>query len=62
MESGFDTAVEHGSDNIFAYLGLPDPDGHLLKAELVGRINAIIGERGITNTEASRLLGLVHLR
>ena len=53
-----DTAVERGSGNVFADLDLPDADGHLLKAELVSRIDAIIRQRGITQTEAARLLGL----
>ena len=58
MANTSDIAVERGSGNVFADLGLPDPDGHLLKAELVGRIDTIIGERGMTETEAARLLGL----
>ena len=37
MTTTTDTAVERGSGNVFADLGLPDPNGHLLKAELVGR-------------------------
>ena len=53
-----DTAVKRGSGNVFADLGLPDPEGDLLKAELVGRIDDVVRERGITETEAARLLGL----
>ena len=53
-----DSAVEHGSGNVFADLGLPDADTHLLKAELVSRIDTIVRQRGITQTEAARLLGL----
>ena len=53
-----DTAIERGSVNVFADLGLPDPDAHLLKAELVSRIDTIVRERGITQTETARLLGL----
>ena len=58
MTNTTDTAVEHGSGNVFADLGLPDPDGLLLKAGLVGRIDDIVRERGLTGTEAARLLGL----
>ena len=58
MTNTTDTAVERGSGNVFADLGLPDPDGHLLKAEPVGRIDDIVCERGISPTEAARLLGL----
>ena len=39
-------------------LDLPDADAHLLKAEIVGRIDAIVRQRGITQTEAARLLGM----
>ena len=53
-----DTAVEPGSGNVFADLGLPDADAHIVKAELVARIDAIVQQRGITQAEAGRLLGL----
>ena len=57
MESN-DIPVERGSGNVFADLGLPDADAHLVKAELVSRIEDIVSQRGITQTEAARLLGL----
>ena len=50
--------VERGSVNAFADLGLPDADAHLLKAELVARIDRIIRQRGLTQVEAAKLLGL----
>ena len=53
-----DTTVERGSGNVFADLGLPDADAHLLKAGLVTRIDAIIRQRGLTQTKAAWLLGL----
>ena len=53
-----DTAVERGSGNVFADLGLPDADAHLVKAGLVSRIDDIVRKRGLTRTEAARLLGL----
>ena len=53
-----DTAVERGSGNVFADLGLPDADARLVKAGLVGRIDDIVRARGITQAEAARLLGL----
>ena len=37
--------IERGSGNVFADLGLPDADAHLLKAELVTRIDRIIRQR-----------------
>ena len=50
--------IQRGSDNVFADLGCPDANTHLLKAELVCRIDAIIRQRNLTQTEAARLLGL----
>ena len=49
---------EEGSGNVFADLGRPDADTHLLKAELVNRIDEIIRRRRMTQAEAARLLGL----
>ena len=57
MESN-DIPIERGSGNVFADLGLPDADAHLVKAELISRIDDIVRARGITQTEAARLLGL----
>jgi predicted XRE-type DNA-binding protein len=53
-----DVKVERGSDNVFTDLGQPDPDAHLLKAELVTRIDEIIRRRGLKQVEAAKLLGL----
>ena len=58
MTRATDTAVERGSGKVFADLGLPDPGAHLLKAELVGRIDDTLRERGIGEPEAARLLDL----
>ena len=57
-----DTAAERGSGNVFADLGFPDADAHLVKAELVSRIDDIVRGRGLTQTEAARLMGLVPTR
>ncbi len=53
-----DNDVERGSGNVFADLGHADADAHLVKAELVGRIDAAVRQRRMTQTEAARLLGL----
>ena len=50
--------VERGSRNVFKDLGHPDPEMHLLKAELVTRIDDIIRGRGLKQVEAAKLLGL----
>ena len=51
-----DSTVERGSGNVFADLGHPEADAHLPKAELVSRIDVTVRRRGITQTEAGRLL------
>ncbi len=50
--------IERGSGNVFADLGRPDAEAHLLKAELVTRIDKIIRQRGLKQVEAAKLLGL----
>ena len=50
--------IERGSGNVFADLGHPDAEAHLLKAELVTRIDKIIRQRGLKQVEAAKLLGL----
>ena len=50
--------IERGSGNVFADLGLPDAETHVLKAELVTRIDEIIRQRGLKQFEAAKLLGL----
>ena len=57
MDDG-DTRVERGSGNVFRDIGHPDPETHLLKAELVTRIDEIIRERRMKQVEAAKLLGL----
>ena len=50
--------ITHGSGNVFADLGRPDAEAHLLKAELVTRIDKIVRQRGFKQVEAAKLLGL----
>jgi len=50
--------TDHDSGNVFADLGLPDPEAHLLKAQLVTRIDDIVRRRGLKQVEAAKLLGL----
>ncbi len=47
-----------GSENVFADLARPDAEAHLLKADLVTRIDKIIRQRGLKQVEAAKLLGL----
>ena len=50
--------VEAGSGNVFADLGLPNPNLALAKAELVRRIRDLIAGRKLTQAKAAQLLGL----
>src|SRR5438445_7998842 len=50
--------VERGSGNVFADLGLPNPDLALAKAELIQHIRTLIAERNLTQVKAAELLGL----
>ena len=46
------------SGNVFADLGLPNADEHFVKAEIVLSIAARIKSKGLTQAEASKLIGL----
>lgn len=47
-----------GPDNLFAELGLPDPEERLLKATLVSRVRAVIADRRMTQKEAGLVMDL----
>ena len=49
---------EEGSGNVFADLGLPNPDLAIAKAELVQRIRGLLAERKLTQAKAAELLGI----
>jgi predicted XRE-type DNA-binding protein len=51
-----DTDFEVGSGNVFADLGLDNPDERRAKATLAAIINAIIAEKGWTQSEAAKRL------
>jgi predicted XRE-type DNA-binding protein len=51
-------SVAAGSGNVFADLGLPNADQELMKARLTLQIYRIIRERGLTQTEAGKILGI----
>jgi predicted XRE-type DNA-binding protein len=50
--------VHRGSGNIFADLGVSHPERVLARAQVMSRIAEIIAERGLTQKEAAKLLGL----
>jgi predicted XRE-type DNA-binding protein len=51
-------SAEKSSGNVFADLGLPNPEDRLAKAELARRISGIITERRLTQAEAAAALGI----
>ena len=46
------------SNNVFADIGIPDPETHLAKAKIVQKLSRIIAAQGLTQTEAGVRLGL----
>jgi len=58
MSNKENTSIRRGSNNVFADLGYADPDTHLLKAQLVNRIDEIISEQKLTQIEAAKIMGL----
>lgn len=49
---------ERSSGNVFADLGLPDAQDRLAKAELAREIGALLGRKGLSQSDAARLLGV----
>ena len=50
--------VEMGTDNIFADIGLPNPEEHLLKAQLVVKITDVMKQRKLKQREAAEIFGI----
>jgi predicted XRE-type DNA-binding protein len=50
--------VTVGSGNVFADLGLPNPEQELLKAQLTLQIYAILKDSGMTQVEIAKILGV----
>ena len=49
---------EVGSGNVFKDLGLPNAEEHLVKAQLVLKIDTILKRRGLKQVDAARLFGV----
>lgn len=58
MSDEVEVTLTPSSGNVFADLGLPDPDLLLAKAEFAIAISSIIRERGLTQSAAARELGV----
>ena len=55
-------SVEMSSGNIFADIGDPEPDRTLARAQVMHRIACIIEERGLTQAQAVKQLGISQAR
>ena len=49
---------EVGSRNVFEDLGLPNAEEHLIKAQLVYKIDTILKDRKLKQVEAGKLFGI----
>jgi predicted XRE-type DNA-binding protein len=49
---------ERSSGNVFADLGLPNADEHLIKAGLVVKIDVTIRERALSQAAAAKVMGI----
>ncbi len=58
MSKRQDTAIRRASKNVFADLGYADADTHLLKAQLMSRVQDTLQDRKLTQTEAARIMGV----
>jgi predicted XRE-type DNA-binding protein len=47
-----------GSGNVFADLGLANPEERLLKSSILIELGRLIGERGLTQIKAAKLVGI----
>jgi predicted XRE-type DNA-binding protein len=50
--------ITESSGNVFADLGLPNPEQELMKAKLTLEIYRIVKQRGMTQAEAANALGI----
>lgn len=50
--------IERSSGNVFADLGISDPDQYLAKAELAAQILKVVRSRRLTQVEAGKRLGI----
>jgi predicted XRE-type DNA-binding protein len=55
---GRKTKATKSSGNVFADLGVPNPEQELLKARLTLQIFRIVKERGLTQAQAGEVLGI----
>lgn len=51
-------ASKRGSENVFADLMVADPETHLLKAQLVARLQEVVRAKKITQAKTAELIGV----
>jgi predicted XRE-type DNA-binding protein len=51
-------SYEMGSGNVFKDLGIPNAEEHLVKAQLVFKIDTIMKDRGLKQAASADLLGI----
>jgi predicted XRE-type DNA-binding protein len=49
---------ETGSRNVFKDIGVPNAEDHLIKAQLVFKIDTVLKKRGLKQVEAAQLFGI----
>jgi predicted XRE-type DNA-binding protein len=49
---------EMGTTNFFADIGMPDPEAHLLKAQIVSEIYDIVKRRRLAQAAVAEMLGI----
>ena len=54
--------IEKGSGNVFADIGLPNPEEALAKAEIARQVNRILVARKLSQAEAGVILGIAQPR
>lgn len=52
------TTFEKSSGNVFADIGVPNPEQALAKAQIAARICTIIEDRKLTQAQAAKILGI----
>jgi predicted XRE-type DNA-binding protein len=58
LDKANDCRITESSGNIFADLGLPNPEERLLKSDLAIHIARLIRDKGLTQQDAARLAGV----
>jgi len=58
MSNNDQNTIRRGTANIFADLGYGDADTHLLKAELVARIQDVVADRKLSQTAVAEIVGV----